>query len=722
MSGLTAETTYKFKVRAKDAANNFSAATDNIDVTTLAAPPADTEAPTAPTGLASSEISATSFILSWTASTDNVGVVGYEVLQGEKKLAESSSETVQLNGLTPETKYTVTVRSKDAAGNVSALSNPLDVTTIAIPKNEATIYYKRGAFETAYAHYGIGGQWTQAPGVAMKLSEYVGYSKIVIDLGQSSSVQVAFNNGSGTWDNNNTKNYSFTKGVWTAEAAPGGGLVAEGEPKSGKDTEAPTVPVDLKVSGITTTGLTLTWSNSSDNIAVAKYEVWQDDKKVADSETNSYTFSGLETGKTYSFKVRTIDIAGNASEASASVEGTTSTVVDNEVPTAPTGLASSAVTHKALTLTWTAATDNTEVTGYEIWQDGVQIGTSKTTTFNVTGLSAETTFKFKVLAYDASGNKSPATDEISATTLKAPNNQITIYYKKGFATPYIHYSAGGGAWTAVPGKALVASEYFGYSKITIGIGEATSITAAFNNGGSSWDSDNMKNYTFGIGTWTFTPSTTGGAGKIVSGIPTDLIVAPGVPTGVVFSNTGGSAKVTWKSVAKAIGYKIYVDGKLTATLLDVNSYTFNTSKWTKGKTYNLQISAYNEAGDGLKTNNVKGSAPNDVILVVGKKVFINGKQLPASVQPQSIQGRMYLPFKSIFEPFGVKATWTSRTKTIAASKPGFALTLVINSKTAKLNGKNVALDAAPTVIKGSTFVPLRFVGESLGVTVQYRAK
>lgn len=84
--------------------------------------------------------------------------------------------------------------------------------------------------------------------------------------------------------------------------------------------------------------------------------------------------------------------------------------------------------------------------------------------------------------------------------------------------------------------------------------------------------------------------------------------------------------------------------------------------------------------------------------------------------------RMYIPFKAIFEPFGVKATWTAKTKTISAAKTAFALTLVINSKIAKLNGKNVALDAAPTVIAGSTFVPLRFVGESLGVTVQYRAK
>jgi hypothetical protein len=340
----------------------------------------------------------------------------------------------------------------------------------------------------------------------------------------------------------------------------------------------------------------------------------------------------------------------------------------------------------------------------------------------VTALASETTFTFKVLAYDATGNKSLATEEITVKTLVAPNNKITIYYKKGFTTPYIHYSPQGGTWTTAPGKALTASEYVGYFKITLSIGEATSITAAFNNGGSSWDSDNMKNYKFELGTWTFTPSTTGGTGKIASGIPTDLIVAPAAPTGIVFSNTGGTAKVTWKSSAKSVGYKIYVDGKLTATLLDVNSYTFNTSTWTKGKTYNVQISAYNEAGDGLKSNSVKGSAPNDIILVVGKKVYINGKQLPASVQPKSINGRTFLPFKAIFEPFGVKATWTAKTKTISAAKTAFALTLVINSKTAKLNGKNVALDAAPTVIGGSTFVPLRFVGESLGVTVQYRAK
>ncbi len=99
--------------------------------TTPTDPPADTTAPTAPTGLTATEKTTTSVSLTWTASTDNVGVTGYDVYRGSTKVGSPSTTSFTDTGLTPSTAYTYTVRARDAAGNTSTASAPLSVTTSA---------------------------------------------------------------------------------------------------------------------------------------------------------------------------------------------------------------------------------------------------------------------------------------------------------------------------------------------------------------------------------------------------------------------------------------------------------------------------------------------------------------------------------------------------------------------------------------------------------------
>jgi chitodextrinase len=99
---LTAATAYQFFVQARDAANNISASSNIIDVTTP-----DTQAPTAPTNLSSSNLSQTSFTLTWNASTDNVGVTGYDVYQDNVKINSTPITTTSfaVTGLTTDTNY-----------------------------------------------------------------------------------------------------------------------------------------------------------------------------------------------------------------------------------------------------------------------------------------------------------------------------------------------------------------------------------------------------------------------------------------------------------------------------------------------------------------------------------------------------------------------------------------------------------------------------------------
>ncbi len=90
----------------------------------------DTQAPSAPTNLSASNIAQTTATLSWNASTDNVGVTGYEVFQGSTSLGNVTGTSANITGLSPATAYTFKVRAYDAAGNNSGFSNIVNVTTL----------------------------------------------------------------------------------------------------------------------------------------------------------------------------------------------------------------------------------------------------------------------------------------------------------------------------------------------------------------------------------------------------------------------------------------------------------------------------------------------------------------------------------------------------------------------------------------------------------------
>jgi len=89
----------------------------------------DTQAPTAPSGLAATGKTSSSVSLKWNAATDDVGVTAYDVYSGPNQVLSVSGTSATVSGLSPSTGYTFTVRARDAAGNVSAASGPVSVTT-----------------------------------------------------------------------------------------------------------------------------------------------------------------------------------------------------------------------------------------------------------------------------------------------------------------------------------------------------------------------------------------------------------------------------------------------------------------------------------------------------------------------------------------------------------------------------------------------------------------
>jgi glucose/arabinose dehydrogenase len=112
-------------VRSRDAAGNERVGTNNT-VKTLSV---DTTPPSAPTGVGAAAASPTQINLSWSASTDNVGVTGYNLFRDGVQVGTPTGPSFLDPGVTPATTHTYTVSARDAAGNVSALSTAASATT-----------------------------------------------------------------------------------------------------------------------------------------------------------------------------------------------------------------------------------------------------------------------------------------------------------------------------------------------------------------------------------------------------------------------------------------------------------------------------------------------------------------------------------------------------------------------------------------------------------------
>src|SRR6185295_2095025 len=129
-TGLAAGTTFSYRVRARDAANNMSGYSTTATATTL-----DTTAPTAPSGLAATTILNSRVELGWNASTDNVGVTAYSLERCTGSGCTSwavlatvtTGTTYSDSTVSPSTTYRYRVRARDAAGNNSGYSNLLTV-------------------------------------------------------------------------------------------------------------------------------------------------------------------------------------------------------------------------------------------------------------------------------------------------------------------------------------------------------------------------------------------------------------------------------------------------------------------------------------------------------------------------------------------------------------------------------------------------------------------
>jgi chitodextrinase len=406
----------------------------------LVAGAADTQAPSVPSGLATSNITSSSVTLSWSASTDNVGVAKYQIQTNSNGtlIDVTGATTYVRTGLSASTAYQFRVRACDAAGNCSAYTNNVSATTAAGSTgtpNTVTLVTPSGTSFTATAGVSFNVTCTAYPVSGRVLAQVnLRHYRDGADAVVGSATVNSSNQNGGSFNFTATipsvpsNGANDTLRCWTATDwnQHQQSINIPVNVVAASDASAPTVPTGLSVTGSTFSSVNLVWSASTDNVAVNRYEVQRSVPTplttvlTVNAPALSGTVSSLSPSTAYQFKVRACDAANNCSAYSSAVSVTTpAQPVDNTAPSVPSGLAASNLTSSTVSLNWNASTDNIGVTGYQVSiNNGAGIDVTATS-YTASGLAPATSYAFKVRAKDTSNNWSAYSTIVNATTTSA---------------------------------------------------------------------------------------------------------------------------------------------------------------------------------------------------------------------------------------------------------------------------------------------------------------
>ncbi|MFJ6700316.1 discoidin domain-containing protein [Streptomyces sp. NPDC091272] len=184
-------------------------------------------------------------------------------------------------------------------------------------------------------------------------------------------------------------------------------------PESG-DTQAPSAPANLAYTEPATGQIRLAWNASTDNTGVTGYDVYANGALLTSVGAGTTTYTDTRPASaTVSYYVRAKDAAGNQSANSNTVTRAGDTG-DTVAPTAPANLAYTEPATGQIRLAWGASTDNTGVTGYDVYANGAllaSVGASVTTYTDSRPASA--TVSYYVRAKDAAGNRSANSNTVT---------------------------------------------------------------------------------------------------------------------------------------------------------------------------------------------------------------------------------------------------------------------------------------------------------------------
>jgi len=370
----------------------YARALSQAEVQDLMQPTADILAPSVPTSLNATAASQSQINLSWSASTDNIGVAGYRVYRGGTLAGTTTSTSYQDTGLTASTNYTYTVRAYDAAGNQSADSTAASATTLAPPPVPTV------SLTATPTNIPAGGSstlsWTSTDATSCAASggwngtKAVSGSQVVSGLVTQSTYTLTCNGA-------------------------GGQAVASATVTPDPDTTAPTVSLIAPTEGATLTGVVQLSATASDDVAVNNVAfsvdgVQQGSTIITAPYETSFNTATVPNG-VHAVRATAYDASGNTAYSEVSV------TIDNQAPPADTTPPTVALTAPADGTTVSGdvivtanAADDTGVAGVKFYLNGTQIGSEATiapysVTWNTTTV-ANGPAQLTAVARDAAGN------------------------------------------------------------------------------------------------------------------------------------------------------------------------------------------------------------------------------------------------------------------------------------------------------------------------------
>jgi glucose/arabinose dehydrogenase/chitodextrinase len=304
----------------------------------------------------------------------------------------------------------------------------------------------------------------------------------------------------------------------------------------------------------------------------------------------------------------TVNASGGGSTTPPSTGGALCLPTQSCPPTIPTNVQASGITSTQATLTWSASIDNVAVTGYRIYSGATQIGTSSTTSYQVTGLTAATAYSFSVSAYDPANLDSGRSSALSIVTLPnspgggtttpppPPPDTTAPSVPAGLSASVISQSQINLTWSAATDNVAVT----GYRVYRSGAQIGTSTTTSYS----------VTGLTPGTG-YSFTVAAHDAAGNVStqSGVASATTqtaadtAAPTVPGGlnaVAVSQT--QINLAWNASTDNVGiagYKVYRNGSQVATTAGTG---FSSTGLTAGTSYSFTVAAYDAAGNTSGTS------------------------------------------------------------------------------------------------------------------------
>ncbi len=259
--------------------------------------PVDSAAPSVPTNVEAT-LSGGRPLVTWNASTDNVGVTGYDVLR-DGSVVGTTTELAFSDTTAPQGTSSYTVQARDAAGNTSDPSASAsvtvgDATAPTSPTNVAVTLSSgrpRVTWNASTDNVGVTGYQVLRDGTVIGTTTT---GRAYTDAGAPQG-----------------RTYSYT--VQARDAAGNTSDPSTAVSLTVPDTTAPGTPSSLRVVRNSGTRATLTWGSASDNVGVTNYLLYRGSTLVATvgSTTRSTSVSGLASGATYTFTVKARDAAGN---------------------------------------------------------------------------------------------------------------------------------------------------------------------------------------------------------------------------------------------------------------------------------------------------------------------------------------------------------------------------------------------------------------------------